>query len=78
MNTPTYPDEPTTLLELSLSVLKHIIFALVAINNSDYDQATLDRNGYILPLLVEHEHHLVQQLNQDLAEEDWVRENGEL
>lgn len=77
MNTPTYPDEPTTLIELSLSELKHIIMALLSLNDSG-DLGTLERNEYMLPLLLEHENAMIRQLNEDLAEEDWVRENGEV
>lgn len=79
MNIPTYPNEPSVLLELSLSELRHILESLLNYSNSpviDLDGA--DTNARMLDLLLQLEQHIIRQLNEDIEQEMMIREFGEI
>lgn len=79
MNIPTYPNEPSVLLELSLSELRHILESLLNYGNSsviDLDGA--DTNARMLDLLLQLEQDIIRQLNEDIEQEMMIREFGEI
>lgn len=78
MSTPTSPDH-TVILELGLEDLRHIIESLL--NYANYPHLNLeglDANARMIDLLIQLERDIIHRVNQDMEEEQRVREFGEI